>query len=95
MICIDSFGWMERFLEGPRATGFNRVMDAVPPGEIVDLRGDGIRGLPEDQTGHGRGGRARGRCGAPSHPVDTGRRSGSPWRRPITAYPWGSIFPMR
>lgn len=35
MICVDSSGWLERLLEGPRAAGYNRVMDAVPPRDIV------------------------------------------------------------
>jgi predicted nucleic acid-binding protein len=35
LISVDSFGWLERFLDGPRASGYNRVMDAIPPGEIV------------------------------------------------------------
>ena len=35
MICIDSSGWLARLLDGPRAPGYNRVMDAVAPSEIV------------------------------------------------------------
>ncbi len=35
MICIDSSGWLERLLGGPRAAGYNRVMDRVTPDEVV------------------------------------------------------------
>ena len=35
MISIDSFGWLERLLDGPKAAGYNRLMDAVAPEEIV------------------------------------------------------------
>ncbi len=35
MISIDSFGWLERLLDGPRASRYNRVIDAVDPTEIV------------------------------------------------------------
>lgn len=35
MICIDSSGWLERLLEGPKAPGYNRVIDSFAPGEIV------------------------------------------------------------
>ncbi len=35
MISIDSFGWLERLLEGPHATPYNRVIDRVDPAEIV------------------------------------------------------------
>jgi len=35
LISVDSFGWLERLLEGPKAAGYNRVMDTVAPGDIV------------------------------------------------------------
>ncbi len=35
MICIDSYGWTERLLEGPRAPSYNRVFSSVPPAEIL------------------------------------------------------------
>lgn len=35
MICIDSSGWIERLTAGPRAAGFNRVIDRVAPEDIV------------------------------------------------------------
>jgi predicted nucleic acid-binding protein len=35
MICVDSSGWVERLVDGPRAKGYNRVIDAIGPSEIV------------------------------------------------------------
>ncbi len=35
MISIDSYGWIERLLEGPKAPAYNRVFSSVDPGEIV------------------------------------------------------------
>jgi toxin FitB len=35
MISVDSFGWMERFTQGPKAAAYNRVIDAERPGEIL------------------------------------------------------------
>lgn len=35
MICVDSSGWIERLVDGPRSSGYNRVMDAVDPQEIL------------------------------------------------------------
>ena len=35
MICVDSYGWIERFTEGPKAPGYNAVIDDTPPEEIV------------------------------------------------------------
>ena len=32
---MDSYGWIERFTEGPRAPKFNRVVDDAEPSEIV------------------------------------------------------------
>jgi predicted nucleic acid-binding protein len=35
MISIDSYGWIERLLEGPKAAAYNRVFSSVSPGDIV------------------------------------------------------------
>ena len=35
MISVDSYGWIERFTDGPRAPQFNRVIDGTEPSEIV------------------------------------------------------------
>ena len=35
MISVDSYGWLERFLEGPRAERYNQVMESLPPTDIV------------------------------------------------------------
>ena len=35
MICVDSYGWIERFTNGPKAEQYNRIIDRVPPEEIV------------------------------------------------------------
>ncbi len=35
MISVDSYGWIERFTNGPKATDYNRIIDAVQPGEII------------------------------------------------------------
>ncbi len=35
MISIDSYGWVERFTNGPKAQAYNRVIDSVKPGELV------------------------------------------------------------
>jgi predicted nucleic acid-binding protein len=35
VICVDSYGWIERFTEGPKAPGYNAVIDDTPPEEIV------------------------------------------------------------
>jgi predicted nucleic acid-binding protein len=35
MISIDSYGWLERLLEGPKAAAYNRIFSSVSPGEIV------------------------------------------------------------
>ncbi len=35
MISVDSSGWIERFTSGSKAAAFNRLIDAVPPSEIV------------------------------------------------------------
>jgi len=35
MIAIDTYGWLERFLDGPKAAVYNRLIDSVTPGELV------------------------------------------------------------
>ncbi|MDG6966395.1 MAG: type II toxin-antitoxin system VapC family toxin [Nitrososphaerota archaeon] len=35
MIAIDSYGWIERFTDGPKAVRYNEVMDASPAEEVV------------------------------------------------------------
>ncbi len=35
MICIDSYGWIERFTNGPRASRYNAIIDRAPAEEIV------------------------------------------------------------
>lgn len=35
VISVDSSGWLERLLEGPRAAGYNRVIDAAAPGTVL------------------------------------------------------------
>jgi predicted nucleic acid-binding protein len=35
MIAIDSYGWLERFTDGPKAVVYNRLIDSETPGEIV------------------------------------------------------------
>jgi len=35
VISVDSYGWIERFTEGPKASQYNRVIDASKPDEIV------------------------------------------------------------
>ena len=35
MIGIDSYGWIERFTNGPKAHQYNRIIDKVRPDEIV------------------------------------------------------------
>lgn len=34
-ISIDSFGWLERLVEGPKASEYDRLIDGVEPSEIV------------------------------------------------------------
>lgn len=34
-ICVDTFGWLERLLDGPKAPQYNRILSAQPPEEIV------------------------------------------------------------
>lgn len=35
MISVDSYGWVERLTNGPKASAYNRVIDKVRPAEIV------------------------------------------------------------
>ena len=35
MIGIDSYGWIERFTEGPKAQQYNRIIDKLRPDEII------------------------------------------------------------
>jgi len=35
LIGIDSYGWIERFTNGPKAQRYNRIIDKVRPDEIV------------------------------------------------------------
>ena len=35
MIGIDSYGWIERFTNGPKAQQYNRIIDNVRPDEII------------------------------------------------------------
>ncbi len=35
MISVDSYGWLERFTEGPKAPQYNRIIDASRPDEII------------------------------------------------------------
>jgi predicted nucleic acid-binding protein len=35
LISIDSYGWVERFTNGPKAAAYNRIIDSVKPEELV------------------------------------------------------------
>ena len=35
MISVDSYGWVERFTDGPKASAYNRIIDGVKPEELV------------------------------------------------------------
>lgn len=35
VICVDTYGWLERILDGPRASEYNKVLSSVPPDQIV------------------------------------------------------------
>lgn len=35
MICVDSYGWIERFTNGPKADLYNAVIEKAAPSEIV------------------------------------------------------------
>lgn len=35
MISVDSYGWIERFAQGPKAIQYNRIIDKTRPREII------------------------------------------------------------
>jgi predicted nucleic acid-binding protein len=35
LISIDSYGWIERFTNGPKAAQYNKIIDSCEPKEIV------------------------------------------------------------
>jgi toxin FitB len=35
LISVDSYGWIERFTNGPKARAYNRIIDSVEPEELV------------------------------------------------------------
>jgi predicted nucleic acid-binding protein len=35
LICIDTYGWLERFVNGPLSSQYNSVIDRVAPMEII------------------------------------------------------------
>jgi predicted nucleic acid-binding protein len=35
LISIDSFGWIERFTNGPKSAQYNKIIDSFAPKEIV------------------------------------------------------------
>ena len=35
MISVDSYGWVERFTDGPKASTYNQVIDSVKQGDLV------------------------------------------------------------
>ena len=35
MISVDSFGWIERFTDGPKAAPYNRIIEGARPADIV------------------------------------------------------------
>ncbi|MDA4123205.1 MAG: type II toxin-antitoxin system VapC family toxin [Thaumarchaeota archaeon] len=35
MICVDSYGWIERITNGPKAARYNEIIDAAAAREIV------------------------------------------------------------
>jgi predicted nucleic acid-binding protein len=35
LISIDSYGWVERFTNGPKAPAYNRVIDGADPEDLV------------------------------------------------------------
>lgn len=35
MISIDSYGWVERFTDGPKAPSYNRIIDKARPNDLV------------------------------------------------------------
>ena len=35
LISIDSYGWIERFTDGPKATQYNKIIESCQPKEII------------------------------------------------------------
>jgi predicted nucleic acid-binding protein len=35
MVCVDSYGWIERFSGGPKQAAYNRAIDPIAPAEIL------------------------------------------------------------
>ncbi|HXW94171.1 MAG TPA: type II toxin-antitoxin system VapC family toxin [Nitrososphaerales archaeon] len=35
MISVDSYGWVERFTDGPKASAYNKIIDSTKPQELV------------------------------------------------------------
>jgi predicted nucleic acid-binding protein len=35
LICVDTYGWLERILDGPKAAAYNKVLTSVRPEEVV------------------------------------------------------------
>lgn len=35
MISVDSYGWVERFTDGPKATAYNKIIDGARPSDLV------------------------------------------------------------
>ena len=35
MISVDSYGWIERFSDGPKASQYNRIIEKAKPQELV------------------------------------------------------------
>lgn len=35
MISVDSYGWIERFTDGPKSAQYNKVVDKVKPNELI------------------------------------------------------------
>ncbi len=35
MITVDSYGWIERFTNGPKSSDYNRIIDRAKQGEIL------------------------------------------------------------
>jgi len=35
LISVDSYGWVERFTDGPKAAAYNQIIDGVKPAELV------------------------------------------------------------
>jgi len=35
LISVDSYGWVERFTDGPKASAYNKIIDSTKPQELV------------------------------------------------------------